>query len=178
MIKPRIMISGCDESRSLYENAVLQCGGCFESFYCPPLDDSFDGLILCGGNDVSPWFYGQKNVACEELDTRRDEIEIALVQMYRKAQKPILGICRGMQLLNVALGGSLIQDIGEELRVIHSDLQEPLDKIHPIRMKLGSRMEAMYGKSAMVNTIHHQAVDRLGDGLAAAAWSEDGLIET
>lgn len=176
-MKPRILISGCDESRFLYENAVEQAGGIAVSYYCPPLDESCDGLLLCGGNDVSPRYYGQENTACEKLDPKRDEAEIALIRSYMKLNKPILGICRGMQILNVALGGTMIQDIGEQLHKTHSGHQEPLDKIHPIHTEPGSLIRALWDENMMVNTIHHQAVDRLGDNLRVTAWSEDGLVE-
>lgn len=174
---PKILISGCNESRILYENAVIQCGGSVESYYLPPLDGSCDGLLLCGGNDVDPQFYRQENIACQKLDTQRDRIEIELAKMYLDAGKPVLGICRGMQLLNVALGGTLQQDIGEEMHVFHSHWQEPMDKTHPIRTKERSLIYSLYGERPVVNTLHHQALDRLGEGLLPTAWAESGIIE-
>ena len=174
---PRILISGCNESRILYETAVTQCGGVAISHYCPPMDLSCDGLLLCGGNDIAPHFYGQENIACKEPDEHRDEIEIALVKAYAAAGKPILGICRGLQILNVALGGDLLQDIGENQHIFHCHWDGPLDKIHPIAVQDGSILCGLYGMRPMVNTLHHQALCHLGTGLHATAWSESGIIE-
>ena len=174
---PRILISGSDESRVHYENAVVQSGGTFESYYLPPLDDSFDALILCGGNDIAPHRYGQENTDCVDLDEARDEREIALLQMYLEAKKPILGICRGMQLINVVLGGDLKQDIGEVLHFFHSHQEKPDYKAHPVRTTEKSLMRKLYGDVFTVNSFHHQALDHLGTGLQATALSESGLIE-
>ena len=173
----RILISGCDESRFDYENAVVQCGGAAESYYCPPLDLSCDGLILCGGNDVSPFFYGQSSLFCEEPDIKRDKIEMELFRSYMELNKPVLGICRGMQLINVALGGDLKQDIGDYLHLFHSKWNEPDYRIHPVRTKEGSVLRDVYGETFMVNSCHHQAIDHLGTGLRAVAWAESGIIE-
>ena len=174
---PRILISGSDESRFPYENAVLQSGGTSESYYLPPLDDSFDALILCGGNDIAPHRYGQENTHSVDLDEARDEREIALLQMYLKAQKPILGICRGMQLINVVLGGSLKQDIGDPLHFFHSQWDKPDYKVHPVCTAEESLLRKLYGEVFTVNSLHHQALDRLGEGLRATAFSEGGIVE-
>ena len=160
-MQPKILISGCNESRFLYENAVIQCGGRFQSYYCPPLDDSCDGLILCGGNDVSPEFYGQGTQFCGELDRKRDLAEMALFRSSVEQKKPVLGICRGMHLINVALGGDLKQDIGEYLHLFHSAWKEPDFRVHPIRTKEGCLLRDAYGETFMVNSCHHQAVDHL-----------------
>ena len=176
-MNPRILISGCNENRILYETAITQCGGIAVSHYLPPLDESCDGLLLCGGNDVSPKFYGQENTDCHELDEKRDEIELQLIKIYAEAHKPILGICRGQQILNVAFGGDLYQDIGEVQRFFHCNWEGPADKIHPIRIQDGTIMNGLYRKWATVNTYHHQAIHHLGNGLKAAAWSESGIIE-
>ena len=176
-MSPRILISGCNESRFDYENAVVQCGGRPESFYVPPVDLSCDGLILCGGNDVSPFFYGQSTHFCGELDEVRDQREMELLRCFMDLQKPVLGICRGMQLINVALGGDLKQDIGEYLHLFHSAWGEPDYRVHPIRTKDGSQLRRTYGETFMVNSCHHQALDHLGTGLRAVAWAESGIIE-
>ena len=176
-MNPRILISGCNESRFDYENAVAQCGGTPESYYLPPDNLSCDGLILCGGNDVTPFYYGQGTMVCGELDEKRDQREMELFRSYLEMRKPVLGICRGMQLINVALGGDLKQDIGEYLHLFHSEWGEPDYRVHPIRTKAGSALRDAYGETFMVNSCHHQAIDHLGTGLRAAAWAESGIIE-
>ena len=176
-MQPRILISGVKKSRFDYENAVSQCGGIPESYYLPPMDLSCDGLILCGGPDVAPCYYGQSNLACGELDEERDRIEMELLRAYVELKKPVLGVCRGLQLINVALGGDLKQDIGEYLHLFHSAWGEPDYRVHPIRAKEGSALRDAYGESFMVNSCHHQAIDHLGTGLHAVAWAESGIIE-
>ena len=174
---PRILISGVKDSRFDYENAVRQCGGIPESYYLPPMDLSCDGLILCGGPDVTPYYYGQSNLCCGELDEKRDQLEMELFRSYLDLQKPVLGVCRGMQLINVALGGDLKQDIGEYMHLFHSAWDQPEYRVHPIRTKVGSALRETYGEAFMVNSCHHQAIDHLGTGLRAVAWAESGIIE-
>ena len=94
---------------------------------------------------------------------------------FSQAGKPILGICRGMQVINVALGGDLIQDLPADQRVFHGNGDEEL--VHPIRSLEGSLLHQLYGPLFPVNSIHHQAVHRLGEGLRAIAWSESGFAE-
>lgn len=176
-MRPRILISGSDGSRLNYENAVAVAGGEPCSFYLPPLDGGYDGLLLAGGGDIAPERFGQSDAGSTEIDPARDEIEFALTRLYLSAGKPILGICRGHQVLNVVLGGTLLQDIGDPLHLFHTRGDLPYDRIHPVRAAEGSFLDALYGPVFPVNSSHHQVVDRLGDGLKAAAWSESGLVE-
>lgn len=178
MERPRILISGSDGDRSNYENAVHAAGGEGLSFYCPGVDSTCAGLLLCGGDDVDPGRFGQENLGSVDIDPRRDAAELALVEAFLAAGKPIFGICRGHQVLNVALGGTLIQDIAPELREIHThDAALPHDKVHPVRTAEGVLLRRFYGPVMAVNSSHHQALDRLGTGLVPTAWSESGLVE-
>ena len=145
--------------------------------------DALDGLVLQGGADVSPNTYGQQPQHPDwSGDPVRDRYEIDLIEGFLAVGKPILGICRGSQLLNVAFGGSLIQDLPSlkpEAR-IHADeaLYDELE--HEVRFEPGSRLAELYPDIAggRVNSIHHQAVDRLGADLVVEARStEDGIIE-
>jgi putative glutamine amidotransferase len=119
---PRIQISGIAGKTHNYEEAVRNAGGLPFSGYAPEPDLSCHGLVLCGGGDVLPSLYGQENTASSLLDLRRDEAEQNLIHAYAQAGKPILGICRGMQILNVAFGGTLIQDLPQEQRPFHDDV--------------------------------------------------------
>jgi putative glutamine amidotransferase len=135
------------------------------------------GLVLTGGEDVEPARYGATpHPQLEDVDPTRDAAELALIAAARARRLPILAICRGIQILNVALGGTLYQDLGSERPgpVNHSGD----DSRHPVRIEPGSLLERTLGaRAATVNSRHHQAVRDLAPGLRAVAWAEDGLIE-
>lgn len=170
-----ILISGLTGSLENYIRAIEAVGGSATSGYCPAPDLAYDGLLLCGGGDIDPSFFGQENTGSTEIDLERDRAELALARAYLSAGKPILGICRGMQLINVVLGGTLLQDIGDVLRPMHR--AEGLDLVHGTTIAPDSFLGQLYGGSAVVNTTHHQAIDRLGEGLFDIQWAESGLIE-
>jgi len=124
------------------------------------------GLVLSGGSDIEPGCYGQPDKGARNPDPERDEMELSAVQEALRVGMPVLAICRGMQLLNVRLGGTLVQDIGES----HTGVE------HAVAIAEGSRLESMLGGEAQVNSRHHQAVDRLGEGLVITATA-DGIVE-
>jgi len=142
-----------------------------------------DALLLQGGADVSPASYGQMPLKPEwSGDLVRDRYEIELVEGFLRLGKPVLGICRGAQLINVAFGGSLLQDIQTQRPDagchVDPDLYDEL--AHRVRVVPGTRMACVYPDAAelVVNSIHHQAIDRLGGDLAVEAVScEDGIVE-
>ncbi len=141
-----------------------------------------DGLLLQGGADVAPKHYRELPRAPDWAgDTERDEYELALIDAFCKAGKPILGICRGMQLLNVYFGGSLHQDIEMDLGGghTHRDDVEYEKPLHPIAFEAGSGLAHTYANVAMphVNSIHHQCVKALGAHLVVEARAVDGIIE-
>lgn len=178
ILKPRILISGSSGSRINYERAVAAAGGEPYSFYCPPAASEYDALLLCGGDDVDPAHFGQENRGSEGIDRARDAAELALAELYLSAGKPVLGICRGHQLLNIALGGTLIQDLSPELQLFHTRFPgAEEDKIHPVRTAEDSLLHRFYGAVCAVNSSHHQVVDQLGHGLWVTARSEAGIVE-
>ena len=132
--------------------------------------DGCDALLLPGGGDIHPHFYGQPIDGAEAVDETRDEYELELFRRFAERGKPIFGICRGLQLVNVALGGTLRQHIEGH------DQIEGVDRIHGARTD-NSLLHALYGERFSVNSAHHQAIDRLGTGLRAVAWADDGTIE-
>lgn len=144
------------------------------------------GLVLCGGADVEPARYGEETLpdARVEITEGRDDLEWALLDAARAAGLPVWGVCRGMQVLNVYLGGSLWQDLPSQRpsSVSHS-VSAPLDHLaHSVRVTapvapLGARLLAGAADGTPVNSRHHQAVKRLAPGLLAVAESEDGLVE-
>ena len=141
------------------------------------------GLVLCGGVDVAPERYGEEVLPHGNVEVlpERDEMEWGLLEAAREAKLPVWGVCRGVQVLNVFLGGSLWQDLPTQLpsEVGHSVSQPPDALVHTVRvlepeMPLGS---VLAREPALVNSRHHQAVKRLGDGLVPIATSPDGLVE-
>lgn len=141
-----------------------------------------DGLVLQGGDDVAPHNYGQEPLRPEWAgDAVRDEYELALIQAFLERDRPILGICRGHQLLNVALGGSLFQDITFQVEgaLEHRDAESYDDNLHDVVLEPGSRLRELYGlEQARINSVHHQAIDGLAPGLKVEARSlKDGIVE-
>lgn len=159
-----------------YCSAVLRAGGEPCAAYSPAPDPGCAGLLLCGGGDLDPALFGQEDRGSHPPDPVQDRAELALVRYYLQAGKPILGICRGMQVLNVALGGTLIQDLPPAQTQRHLG-QGDQDRIHPISLAPGGFLEKLYGASLTVNSWHHQAVDRLGEGLVPSAWAAEGVLE-
>ncbi|GGF25830.1 gamma-glutamyl-gamma-aminobutyrate hydrolase family protein [Subtercola lobariae] len=139
-----------------------------------------DAIVVMGGEDIAPRFYGG---ASEYPSQGRhfevaDEAQIALVRRAVETSTPLLGICRGLQIINVALGGTLVQDIGTE--TIHKNLDVPVDETmagHDVAVRASSRLAATLGASVVVQSAHHQAVDALGSGLVVVATAADGLPE-
>ena len=135
---------------------------------------ALDGLVLQGGADISPLAYGEQPLKPEwEGDPMRDRYEIELVQAFMAQKKPVLGICRGAQMINVALGGSLHQDIPAH----RSDDYD--QHAHEVRLEPGSGLAKLYGETGprRVVSIHHQAINRLAPGLRVEARADDGVIE-
>ncbi len=143
----------------------------------------YHGLILQGGSDVSPTSYGEDPIRPEWAgDSIRDQYEIHLVKQFIAQNKPILGICRGAQLLNVAFGGTLYQDISSQVptALVHRNWEIYEKNYHPIVFGNNSSLQKIYPgiRMAKVNSVHHQAIKDLGKDLSVEACSErDGIIE-
>lgn len=171
----RIQVSGGPGRTDNYSAAIRSAGGDPASGYCPAPDLSCAGLVLCGGGDIESALYGQEDQGSNPPDKARDQAELALFRAFYGAGKPILGICRGMQLINVALGGTLIQDLPPEQKIFHISVQE--DLVHPVFSPEGTALNGLYGPVFSVNSAHHQAVGQLGEGLRVTAWSAEGFPE-
>ena len=135
-----------------------------------------DGLLLPGGGDMDPKFYGQEHIpACGEPNLLRDAAEPLLLRAFLAADKPVLGICRGIQVLNAVLGGDLYQDIKPFEHLPHND---HWTKVHTVTVRRGTLLSRILGQdTVLVNSQHHQAVDRVAPGFTLAALSEDGIVE-
>jgi len=142
--------------------------------------EPFDALLLVGGGDVEPSRYGQEpHAAIYGLEPDRDGFEIALLHQADRSGMPTLAICRGMQVMNVAFGGTLIQHLPDHREYLEHGTPSGKDLArHDVKLASGSRIAEAAGVEVLsCSTHHHQGVDGVGDGLAATGWSEDGLIE-
>jgi gamma-glutamyl-gamma-aminobutyrate hydrolase PuuD len=166
-----------------YVRSVDRAGG--RPFVLPPVADAVDetldalqGLVLSGGADIGPAHYAE---GLHPMTTgphpERDEAEMMLLEAALAREMPVLAICRGMQLLNVLRGGSLHQHLPE--RVDHDGHREARGTFseHDVKLAAGSQTAAIIGQEARVLSAHHQAPERIGDGLDAVGWAEDGTVE-
>lgn len=159
-----------------YARGVLRAGGVPIHL---PIDadptiwvERLDAVLLTGGADVDPGRYGAVNTA-STVETIRDEFELALLASAIDHALPVLGICRGLQVLNVYAGGTLHQDVPPHARF---DIA-PAAEAHEVTIEAGSELAGVYGERVTVNSLHHQTVDRLGEGLVVTARADDGTVE-
>ena len=174
-MKSKILVSTGGGNAENYLSALEAAGGVGEARYLPAPDLSCDGLLLTGGEDVDPALFSQENRGSRGIDRARDEAELALLDAFCGAGKPVLAICRGHQVVNVWLGGALIQDLGPELVPFHQ--KEKGDQVHLVQAERGTLLRRLYGPVFPVNSSHHQGLGRLGRGRRGTAWAEDGVVE-
>lgn len=166
-----------------YTDMVAAAGGL--PVVLPPIEniartlDRLDGLVLSGGGDVDPAVYGAaRDPASGPANADRDDAEISLARQAQDAGLPVLGICRGLQVINVARGGTLIQHLPD---VVGHDGHSPSAAgygSHKVSVAPQSQLARLLGRTeAAVPTHHHQAIDRVGDGLVPTAWADDNTIE-
>ncbi len=197
MSHPRIGISGVVRNwdgadrtgvNGAYVQALLAAGGVplilsplMEPALAGRALDGVDGLILTGGEDIHPaWYHTDPHPQLSPPSRERDLFELALFAVARQRELPILGICRGIQLVNVALGGTLFQDLPSERpgAVNHRPDGARDVRSHRVRLTPGSRAAEALGQTAVtVNSSHHQGIKDLAPGLVASGWTDDNLIE-
>ncbi len=167
-------------------DAVARAGGLpiifpsFEPESAKAYISKVDGLVLGGGSDIDPYLYGQEaRPHLQRTDYERDMREVALFEEAVKQKKPVLAICRGMQLVNVIFGGTLLQDLSYDktLTVDHLHTVSGIDPIHTLYVQEDSHFASLVADQTRVNSIHHQIIDELGESLTASAHTEDGVIE-
>jgi putative glutamine amidotransferase len=145
------------------------------------LVDQVDGILFQGGGDLAPSFYGQeKHKTVTYVDETTDKFELEMCRRGLEVDKPILAICRGIQVLNVALGGTLVQDLPTEelVTVTHRQSAPRSELTHLVHVEPGSRLAELLGSTELaVNSFHHQAIDHPGEGLRVVARSQDDVIE-
>jgi putative glutamine amidotransferase len=132
------------------------------------------GLLLPGGGDIDPALFGQENQGSQDIDRLLDEKQLALARRFLADKKPVLGICKGHQILNVALGGTLIQD----LATAPAHRYNGQDSVHACVSLEGSLLRRLYGRRYAVNSAHHQGLARLGQGLRVTSYAADGTVES
>jgi putative glutamine amidotransferase len=191
-MKPRIGITFANQELSTdqeYIEAVLNTGG--EPVVLRPDSpsplESLQGLVLSGGEDVDPEFYHEKKEPfCEEIDRKRDEFEFSVLSHFLDKKKPILAICRGIQVLNVATGGTLYQDLQHQLKgpllPPHLDRkmltrEQKRAMRHEVLIHKGTKIHQLFGDTTESNSRHHQAIKDVAPGLKVTAKSTDGVIE-
>jgi putative glutamine amidotransferase len=166
-----------------YVRAVEQAGG--RPLLVPPIDDAIeetlaalDGIIFSGGGDLDPEIYGaEPHPETKEVSPERDSAELALLQAALARDMPVLAVCRGSQVFNVARGGDLVQHLPELVGHDRHRHTEPVMADHEVTVKEGSRLGEILGDRAPVKSSHHQGLGRLGEGLQESAWAEDGTVE-
>ena len=140
-----------------------------------------DGILFTGGVDVEPSRYGEETKPdCGEIQKYRDELEFAVIERVLDTKKPLIAICRGAQLLNVALGGTLYQDIPSEIDtpVSHRQSEPKFSPSHDVRVIEGTPLSELTGMERIsANSFHHQALKTLGEGLRVMAFADDGIVE-
>jgi putative glutamine amidotransferase len=147
-----------------------------------PVEGEFDGVVIGGGDDVDPVRYGRNILegANVEIDHGRDAVDFSVFAAAWRSHVPVLGICRGLQVVNVARGGTLVQDLPLERpsEVAHCLPKKENRRDHPVTVEPGTRLHRIAGASEIdVNSRHHQAIDRAADGFVVAATAPDGVIE-
>jgi putative glutamine amidotransferase len=177
--------------RKNYTDAIVTAGGI--PFILPVVDDidvlralyeRVDGIVISGGGDIDPHYYGEAPLpGLGPTDKTRDDIELPLARWAVEDGKPLLGICRGSQVINVALGGTLYQDIPSQ---IHSHLvhdssftrQDWTYMAHELRLDPDSQLAQVFGETCfMTNSLHHQSLKDIAPGIRAVGWAPDGVVE-
>lgn len=169
----KILIAGEAQQTVNYENAMKALGACpVTTLHVPDLSQ-YDGLILPGGGDIDPKLFGQLNRGSNAVSPMLDRLQMAVLKSFVQHRKPILGICKGMQLINVFFSG----DIYQHLSSCPNHQYEGKDQIHDTIAKKGSFLWKLYGTHFTVNSAHHQGVASPGQNICYVQFCPDGVIE-
>lgn len=173
--KTRIAISAQSYEFENYVTALQAAGAEVEVFDPEKGAGYYDGLVLPGGGDVDPRLYGRQDKTCEYVNSQMDALDASCLELFARLGKPVLGICRGQQLINVAYGGNLIQDISSPIS--HRSSEIGRDVYHRVEAVKPCFLTELYGQSFTVNSTHHQAVLDLAPGFEILLSGEDGIVE-
>lgn len=166
------LIAGEEKKTHNYTNALLNLGITSDTAYYE-LQNDYDALILPGGGDISPSYFHELDYASNEIDITADHAQFLLLSHFIACGKPVLGICKGIQLINIFFGGTIIQHL--PTASIHA--YSGNDQYHMIYPSADSFLAPLYGKSILVNSAHHQGIGALGSHLKKAAITKDNVIE-
>lgn len=169
----KVLIAGQKDKTVNYENAMKELGVHTETSLHVPDIISYDGLILPGGGDIDPKLFGQLPCETGFFDPVLDRLQLAILRAFVLSRKPVLGLCKGMQLINIYFGGDMVQHLKTSEN--HAYVKE--DQIHRSVAKKGSFLEKLYGEQFVVNSAHHQGVDCPGKGIEYVQFAEDGVVE-
>lgn len=169
----KILIAGLPGQTKNYEAALSALGACPETALHVPHTLPYDGLLLPGGGDIDPKLFGQLNCGSRVVDPVLDRLQLAILKAFILDKKPVLGVCKGMQLINVFFGGDILQNLPSFQRHQY----DGRDQLHETTAAPGSFLHRLYGERFTVNSAHHQGVDTPGKGITCVQRCDDGVIE-
>ncbi len=168
----RVLIAGETNKTANYENALRRLGMEAETSLHVPSTCIYDGLILPGGGDIDPRLFGQLPNGTRFFDPELDRLQMEILNAFVLDKKPVLGICKGMQLVNIYFGGDMVQHLSES--AAHEYREK--DQLH-MTVAVEGFLRDIYGESFVVNSAHHQGVDRPGQGVKYVQFATDGVVE-
>lgn len=173
----KVLIANLDTPN--YIKAMSHFGAeCVSTREIPESIEEYDALILPGGDDIDPVFFHQEMNGSRDIDHELDVTQLTLCRRFAEEGKPILGICKGAQVINVCFGGDIIQDLPDGKREHHSYHQGlGTGEYHETDIVPGSFLAKLYGEHVVTNSYHHQAIGKVGEGLEVLQKSDDGVIE-
>ncbi len=188
----KLLIAGYETQTAGYRSAFSLLGACADPLAFPPerhvsgplraaqpdiwsMACLYDGLVLPGGGDISPALLHCPNMGSRNIDEPLDHIQFSLLYTFIEAGKPVLGICKGLQVINAGFGGTIRQDLCPASLDLHA--WEGRDRIHRTKAAKGTFLYRLYGSRPLVNSAHHQAAGSIGQGLRVAQYAEDFVVE-
>lgn len=176
MSSPLVAVIGRSRHTHNYENALRSLGIPYITTLDVQEADRATHLLLPGGGDIAPIFFGQQDHGSRSIDTELDILQFQALALFMAQKKPVLGICKGLQLINVHLGGTIRQHI--DTAAMHEWKEgDQMHRVYHCGLNRSDFFFQLYGTGTTVNSAHHQAIDRLGGGLAAVCRTADSVIE-
>lgn len=169
----QILIAGIPSQTANYQDALSRLGALPIVSLDPVQTDCCDALLLPGGGDIDPALFGEDDTGSRNIDAALDRQQLDILARFVRLGKPVLGICKGLQVINVHFGGTIIQD----LATADSHRHNGQDQVHSTRALPDSVLAELYGEEFVVNSAHHQGLGRIGHGLIVIQRAPDGVVE-